>query len=142
MISAHSQVVILLMLTGGEALERMAFERAQTSLTGMLIKLQAAETAVVRRDRNVNSEFGGSKADMRDLRWANGGNGGEGGRGVATEECIEEVEVAAVDVVVGDTVVVRPGQRVPVDGVLVSRTCVALWKIGSLLTTHCLCSHF
>jgi Cd2+/Zn2+-exporting ATPase len=39
-------------------------------------------------------------------------------RGVGSLALVEEVEISVAEVVVGDLVVVRPGERIPVDGVL------------------------
>ncbi len=80
--------LVVVLFSVGEALETRAVERARRELAGLVAL--APDTARVRRSRT------------------DGGGGAH----------VEEVEVPVGQLTVGDVVVVRPGERVPTDGIV------------------------
>ncbi|WP_082574806.1 heavy metal translocating P-type ATPase [Arthrobacter sp. Soil763] len=87
-----ASMIIVLMMAGGTALEDYAAGRAKKELTSLLERVP--QTA------------------HRERAGANGGN--------ATSTDGHHEDVAATDVAVGDILLVRPGEVVPLDGVLLS----------------------
>ena len=92
-----ASMIVVLMLAGGTALEDYAAGRAKGELTALLERVP--QTA--HRERN------GSAAGTRTA-------------GTPTEG--QHEDVAAADVEVGDILLVRPGEVVPLDGVLLSES--------------------
>ncbi|HWM17884.1 MAG TPA: heavy metal translocating P-type ATPase [Microbacterium sp.] len=84
-----ASLIIVLMLSGGEALEDYAGRRAKKELTALLDRSPQTAHVIVRPDDAVSDE-------------AN--------------------DVAADDVRIGDVVLIRPSEIVPVDGVLLSES--------------------
>ncbi|NUU31755.1 heavy metal translocating P-type ATPase [Arthrobacter sp. C9C5] len=90
-----ASMIIVLMMAGGTALEDYAAGRAKKELTSLLERVP--QTA--HRERN---------------------GGAAGARAAETDG--QHEDVAATDVEVGDILLVRPGEVVPLDGVLLSES--------------------
>ncbi|WP_245199926.1 MULTISPECIES: heavy metal translocating P-type ATPase [Micrococcaceae] len=99
-----ASMIIVLMMAGGTALEDYAAGRAKSELSALLARVP--QTA--HRERN----GGGNGAPP------NGGANGAASNGVVENGAHEDV--AATDVRVGDILLVKPGEVVPLDGVLLS----------------------
>lgn len=98
-----ASMIVVLMLAGGTALEDYAAGRAKGELTALLERVP--QTA--HRERN------GSAAGTHTA-------GTPAAAGTPTES--QHEDVAAADVEIGDILLVRPGEVVPLDGVLLSET--------------------
>ncbi len=88
-------VTVILLYTLGEALEAYSAERARGSLRS-LMSLQPQEATVLREHRGAHEPQGRSHAH-HDVHY-------------------HQVILPVAQVAVGETVLVRPGQRIPVDG--------------------------
>lgn len=97
-----ASMIVVLMLAGGTALEDYAAGRAKGELTALLERVP--QTA--HRERN------GSAAGTH--------TAGPPAAGTQTES--QHEDVAAADVEIGDILLVRPGEVVPLDGVLLSES--------------------
>ncbi len=99
-----ASMIIVLMLAGGTALEDYAAGRAKGELTALLERVP--QTA--HRERNGATGFNaaGTNTDANDAD--------------ANDTTGNHEEVAATDVRVGDILLVKPGEVVPLDGVLLS----------------------
>ena len=93
-----ASMIVVLMLAGGTALEDYAAGRAKGELTALLERVP--QTA--HRERNGSAAAGTHTA------------------GTPTES--QHEDVAAADVEIGDVLLVRPGEVVPLDGVLLSES--------------------
>jgi Cd2+/Zn2+-exporting ATPase len=93
-----------------ELLERFSMDRARDSLRELVAL--SPDTATVRRDTGA-SETPRADGDSEE-RGSSGRASGRSPRAEAADG--EETVVPAEDVAVGETVLVRPGERVPVDG--------------------------
>jgi cation transport ATPase len=91
-------VVIVIMQTGGKALEDYAFRRASSSLD----ELMSRSPRVAHRKK---------------LRQTNSNNDDHNSH-VYDDQSLEEINVA--DIRIGDLLVVRPGDLIPVDGIIIS----------------------
>jgi heavy metal translocating P-type ATPase len=98
-----ASMIIVLMMAGGTALEDYAAGRAKKELTSLLERVP--QTA--HRERN-GSPSAGTNTDGTD----------DGG----TQAGGQQEDVAATDVQVGDILLVRPGEVVPLDGILLSES--------------------
>ncbi len=115
-----ASMIIVLMMAGGTALEDYAAGRAKKELTSLLERVP--QTA--HRERNGNSVNGGSGTAT------NAAGTTEGAAEATTETATETAthaggqheDVAATDVRIGDILLVRPGEVVPLDGVLLSES--------------------
>lgn len=101
-----ASMIIVLMMAGGTALEDYAAGRAKKELTSLLERVP--QTA--HRERNGNSAG----------THTNGTNAGTAANG--THAGGQHEDVAATDVQVGDILLVRPGEVVPLDGILLSES--------------------
>ena len=107
-----ASMIIVLMMAGGTALEDYAAGRAKKELTSLLERVP--QTA--HRERNDGPASGtdaGSSAAGTETDGADDGVTQAGG--------LHE-DVAATDVQVGDILLVRPGEVVPLDGILLSES--------------------
>ena len=102
-----ASMIVVLMLAGGTALEDYAAGRAKGELTALLERVP--QTA--HRERN------GSAAGTHT---AGTHTAGPPAAGTPTES--QHEDVAAADVEIGDILLVRPGEVVPLDGVLLSES--------------------
>ncbi|MGY3318773.1 heavy metal translocating P-type ATPase [Arthrobacter sp. TE12232] len=96
-----ASMIIVLMLAGGTALEDYAAGRAKHELTALLERVP--QTA--HRERNGTSAAGTNTAGNHTAEAHTDG---------------QHEDVAATDVDIGDILLVRPGEVVPLDGVLLS----------------------
>ncbi|WP_082492624.1 heavy metal translocating P-type ATPase [Arthrobacter sp. Leaf69] len=103
-----ASMIIVLMLAGGTALEDYAAGRAKKELTSLLERVP--QTA--HRERGGTSAAGSTAA------------GTQTGESTASESQTngQHEDVAATDVRIGDILLVRPGEVVPLDGVLLSES--------------------
>ena len=99
-----ASMIVVLMLAGGTALEDYAAGRAKGELTALLERVP--QTA--HRERNGSAAAGTHTA------------GTPAAAGTPTES--QHEDVAAADVEIGDILLVRPGEVVPLDGVLLSES--------------------
>jgi heavy metal translocating P-type ATPase len=90
-------VVIVIMQTGGKALEDYAFRRASSSLDELMAR--------------------SPRFAYRKIGKANKNNNNSDYHGIANQD-LEEIKVT--DVRIGDLLVVRPGDLIPVDGTIIS----------------------
>lgn len=104
-----ASMIIVLMMAGGTALEDYAAGRAKSELSALLARVP--QTA--HRERN-----GGGNGAHKNAGAPNGGANGAASNGVVENGAHEDV--AATDVRVGDILLVKPGEVVPLDGVLLS----------------------
>lgn len=104
-----ASMIIVLMMAGGTALEDYAAGRAKKELTSLLERVP--QTA--HRERNGNSAGGTSSAAATNTEGTNANGTHAGG---------QHEDVAATDVQVGDILLVRPGEVVPLDGILLSES--------------------
>lgn len=98
-------VAVILLYTLGEALEAYSAERARESLRSLLA-LQPLEATVMREHRGEHGHGHGHGHD----------------HGHAADAHFHATVIPADQVALGDLVLVRPGQRVPVDGVVLRGT--------------------
>lgn len=103
-----ASMIVVLMLAGGTALEDYAAGRAKGELTALLERVP--QTA--HRERN------GSAAGTHTAGTHTAGT--PAAAGTPTES--QHEDVAAADVEIGDILLVRPGEVVPLDGVLLSES--------------------
>jgi heavy metal translocating P-type ATPase len=101
-----ASMIVVLMLAGGTALEDYAAGRAKGELTALLERVP--QTA--HRERNGSPAAGTHTAGTH--------TAGPPAAGTPTES--QHEDVAAADVEIGDILLVRPGEVVPLDGVLLS----------------------
>lgn len=99
-----ASMIIVLMMAGGTALEDYAAGRAKKELTSLLERVP--QTA--HRERRGSSSAAGSPAGI-DTAGTDATNG-------------QQEDVAATEVEVGDILLVRPGEVVPLDGILLSES--------------------
>jgi heavy metal translocating P-type ATPase len=97
-----ASMIIVLMLAGGTALEDFAAGRAKGELSALLARVP--QTA--HRERNFAAHDGGTPPN--------------GASHANTADNGAHEDVAATDVRVGDILLVKPGEVVPLDGVLLS----------------------
>ncbi|WP_144672075.1 heavy metal translocating P-type ATPase [Arthrobacter sp. U41] len=97
-----ASMIIVLMLAGGTALEDYAAGRAKKELTSLLERVP--QTA--HRERGGSSAAGSSAVEPAAESQTNG----------------QHEDVAATEVRIGDILLVRPGEVVPLDGVLLSES--------------------
>lgn len=97
-----ASMIIVLMLAGGTALEDFAAGRAKGELSALLARVP--QTA--HRERNFAAHDGGTPPN--------------GASHTNTADNGAHEDVAATDVRVGDILLVKPGEVVPLDGVLLS----------------------
>ncbi|MDP9981240.1 heavy metal translocating P-type ATPase [Pseudarthrobacter oxydans] len=102
-----ASMIIVLMMAGGTALEDYAAGRAKKELTSLLERVP--QTA--HRERGGSTSAGGTDAGGTDT-------GGTHTAGTPTNG--QQEDVAATEVEVGDILLVRPGEVVPLDGILLS----------------------
>ncbi|AXJ09650.1 heavy metal translocating P-type ATPase [Arthrobacter sp. PM3] len=102
-----ASMIIVLMLAGGTALEDYAAGRAKGELTALLERVPQ----IAHRERNGTPGPGADTAGT-DTAAANGGAQTDG----------QHEDIAATDVEIGDILLVRPGEVVPLDGVLLSES--------------------
>ena len=103
-----ASMIVVLMLAGGTALEDYAAGRAKGELTALLERVP--QTA--HRERNGSPAAGTHTAGTH--------TAGPPAAGTQTES--QHEDVAAADVEIGDILLVRPGEVVPLDGVLLSES--------------------
>ena len=103
-----ASMIVVLMLAGGTALEDYAAGRAKGELTALLERVP--QTA--HRERNGSPAAGTHTAGTH--------TAGPPAAGTPTES--QHEDVAAADVEIGDILLVRPGEVVPLDGVLLSES--------------------
>ncbi|KIS29082.1 cobalt ABC transporter ATP-binding protein [Arthrobacter sp. SPG23] len=106
-----ASMIIVLMMAGGTALEDYAAGRAKGELSALLARVP--QTA--HRERN-SAAGNGTSPNGNGENSAAGNGTPQNGNG---ENGAHE-DVAATDVVVGDILLVKPGEVVPLDGVLLS----------------------
>ncbi len=108
-----ASMIIVLMLAGGTALEDYAAGRAKGELTALLERVP--QTA--HRERNgpaaAGTDTGGTDT---------GGSPAAGINTNGTRTDGQHEDVAATDVEIGDILLVRPGEVVPLDGILLSES--------------------
>ena len=110
-----ASMIIVLMMAGGTALEDYAAGRAKKELTSLLERVP--QTA--HRERN-GSTVGTDAAGTHTAETHAGSSAGTDDAG--TQAGGQQEDVAATDVRVGDILLVRPGEVVPLDGVLLSES--------------------
>ncbi len=93
-------VVIIIMQTGGKALEDYAFRRASSSLDELMTR--SPRIAYRKKMTQVNSEYNEDKD--HNLIYS-------------SDQSLEEITVA--DIRIGDLLVVKPGDLIPVDGIII-----------------------
>jgi heavy metal translocating P-type ATPase len=103
-----ASMIIVLMLAGGTALEDYAAGRAKGELTALLERVP--QTA--HRDRN-GTPAAGTYTD---------GTHTDAPHTAGTQTDGQHEDVAATDVEIGDILLVKPGEVVPLDGVLLSES--------------------
>ena len=103
-----ASMIVVLMLAGGTALEDYAAGRAKGELTALLERVP--QTA--HRERNGSAAVGDHTA----------GSPAAGTHTAGTPTESQHEDVAAADVEIGDVLLVRPGEVVPLDGVLLSES--------------------
>jgi len=108
-----ASMIIVLMMAGGTALEDYAAGRAKKELTSLLERVP--QTA--HRERNGSSAAGTNPAGTNPA-----GTGMSGTEPLDTPAGGQHEDVAATDVRVGDILLVRPGEVVPLDGILLSES--------------------
>lgn len=108
-----ASMIIVLMMAGGTALEDYAAGRAKKELTSLLERVP--QTA--HRERNGSSAAGTDPAGTNPA-----GTGMSGTEPLDTPAGGQHEDVAATDVRVGDILLVRPGEVVPLDGILLSES--------------------
>lgn len=113
-----ASMIIVLMLAGGTALEDYAAGRAKGELTALLERVP--QTA--HRERNgptaAGTDAGGTDTGGTDT----GGSPAAGINTNGTRTDGQQEDVAATDVEIGDILLVRPGEVVPLDGILLSES--------------------
>jgi len=111
-----ASMIIVLMMAGGTALEDYAAGRAKKELTSLLERVP--QTA--HRERNGTSA---AEAHAGGTHTAGLDAGTDDGTAVnGTHAGGQHEDVAATDVQVGDILLVRPGEVVPLDGILLSES--------------------
>jgi heavy metal translocating P-type ATPase len=103
-----ASMIIVLMMAGGTALEDFAAGRAKKELTSLLERVPQ----IAHRERNGASAAGTHAA----------GSPAAGTHTAENHAGGQHEDVAATDVRVGDVLLVRPGEVVPLDGILLSES--------------------
>jgi len=111
-----ASMIIVLMMAGGTALEDYAAGRAKKELTSLLERVP--QTA--HRERNGSSAAGTHTGGTHTAGLDAGTDDGTAVNG--THAGGQHEDVAATDVQVGDILLVRPGEVVPLDGILLSES--------------------
>jgi cation transport ATPase len=93
-------VVIVIMQTGGKALEDYAFRRASSSLDELMTRFPR----IAHRKKMTQANSEDNKDKDHNL--------------IYSDQSLEEINVA--DIRIGDLLVVRPGDLIPVDGIIIS----------------------
>jgi len=102
-------LIIVLMLSGGEALEDYASRRAKRELTALLDRSPQQAHVIISAEPEGGVDAGSGPGT---------GAGSGAGSGSGSGERIEDVAVDQVQI--GQVLLVRPAELVPVDGVLLS----------------------
>mgnify|MGYP000206244526 CR=1 FL=1 len=114
-----ASMIIVLMMAGGTALEDYAAGRAKKELTSLLERVP--QTA--HRERNGNGTTTGSSAAGSSAAGSSAaGTNTDGTAANGTHPGGQHEDVGATDVQVGDILLVRPGEVVPLDGILLSES--------------------
>ncbi|QDW28559.1 cadmium-translocating P-type ATPase [Arthrobacter sp. KBS0702] len=108
-----ASMIIVLMMAGGTALEDYAAGRAKKELTSLLERVP--QTA--HRERTGSSAAGTNPAGTNPA-----GTSTSGTEPLDAQAGGQHEDVAATDVRVGDVLLVRPGEVVPLDGILLSES--------------------
>jgi heavy metal translocating P-type ATPase len=109
-----ASMIIVLMMAGGTALEDYAAGRAKKELTSLLERVP--QTA--HRERGGSTSAAGTHTGGTN----SGGTNTDGSSAAGTLTNGQQEDVAATDVEVGDILLVRPGEVVPLDGILLSES--------------------
>lgn len=104
-----ASMIIVLMMAGGTALEDYAAGRAKKELTSLLERVP--QTA--HRERGGSTSAAGTDT---------AGTNTAGSSATGTHTNGQQEDVAATEVEVGDILLVRPGEVVPLDGILLSES--------------------
>ncbi|HEX9088628.1 MAG TPA: HAD-IC family P-type ATPase, partial [Arthrobacter sp.] len=108
-----ASMIIVLMMAGGTALEDYAAGRAKKELTSLLERVP----------QTAHRERGGTSAAGTDTGGTSaGGTSTAGAPTNGTTTNGQHEDVAATEVQVGDILLVRPGEVVPLDGILLSES--------------------
>ena len=116
-----ASMIIVLMMAGGTALEDYAAGRAKKELTSLLERVP--QTA--HRERNDGPAAGtdaGTHTDSPAAGSSAAGTNTDGTDANGTHAGGQHEDVAATDVRIGDILLVRPGEVVPLDGILLSES--------------------
>jgi len=113
-----ASMIIVLMMAGGTALEDYAAGRAKKELTSLLERVP--QTA--HRERDGGSAAGANAAGVNAAGTNTAGTSTSGTEPLDTQAGGQHEDVAATDVRVGDILLVRPGEVVPLDGILLSES--------------------
>ncbi|MDI3210695.1 heavy metal translocating P-type ATPase [Arthrobacter sp. AL12] len=118
-----ASMIIVLMMAGGTALEDYAAGRAKKELTSLLERVP--QTA--HRERGGSTSAAGTNTDGTHSAGTSTGTNTagtptDGSSADGTHTNGQQEDVAATEVEVGDILLVRPGEVVPLDGILLSES--------------------